>query len=176
MKTELEDYDLWWDGFIEIDPNGVEDALVNGVPPEKIAVTEMSTDINNFNRLSMTKILADHELQVDEFDYTWRIPPEYQELDLNQYVSDKMLDIPNDEWLEIRTIRVRLELSHFIDRGYSDLLRTLIYMVDTFREKNIVWGVGRGSSCASYLLYLIGIHSVDPIKYDIPLDEFFRSS
>jgi DNA polymerase III alpha subunit len=47
-------------------------------------------------------------------------------------------------------------------------------MVDVMSEKSLVWGVGRGSSTASYVLYLIGVHSINSIKYDIPIEEFFK--
>jgi len=46
--------------------------------------------------------------------------------------------------------------------------------VNIFEENKVVWGTGRGSSCASYILYLIGIHQVDSVKYDLDLGEFFR--
>jgi DNA polymerase III alpha subunit len=48
------------------------------------------------------------------------------------------------------------------------------YIVDTLRANNVVWGVGRGSSVASYVLHLIGVHKIDSVKYDIPIEEFFK--
>jgi DNA polymerase III alpha subunit len=48
------------------------------------------------------------------------------------------------------------------------------YIVDTLRKNQIVWGVGRGSSVASYALYLIGVHKIDSVKYDLPIGEFFK--
>jgi DNA polymerase III alpha subunit len=54
------------------------------------------------------------------------------------------------------------------------VLKTMKYIVDTLRKNNVVWGVGRGSSIASYALFLIGIHKIDSIKYDIPITEFFK--
>jgi DNA polymerase III alpha subunit len=50
----------------------------------------------------------------------------------------------------------------------------LIYVIDVMTEKNVVWGVGRGSSCSSYLLYLLGLHEVDPVKYEIEISDFLR--
>jgi len=47
-------------------------------------------------------------------------------------------------------------------------------MVDTFRKNNVVWGVGRGSSVSSYVLYLLGVHRVDSIKYKLNINEFLR--
>ena len=62
--------------------------------------------------------------------------------------------------------RVCEELKAFEERGMEDLLRYMIYLVDFMRENDIVWGVGRGSSVASYVLYLIGVHRIDSIKYN----------
>jgi DNA polymerase III alpha subunit len=73
-----------------------------------------------------------------------------------------------------QTERVSLELELFIQHGMYDLLHYLKYLVDTMRENNIVWGVGRGSSVASYVLYLIGVHKVNSIKYDLDIHEFLK--
>jgi DNA polymerase III alpha subunit len=50
----------------------------------------------------------------------------------------------------------------------------LIYIIDTMRKNNIVWGVGRGSSVASYILYLLGVHKVDSVKYNLHIEEFLK--
>jgi len=42
------------------------------------------------------------------------------------------------------------------------------------RKNNLVWGVGRGSSVSSYLLYLIGVHKVDSYKYRLDIKEFLK--
>lgn len=73
-----------------------------------------------------------------------------------------------------QTDRVSEELTAFIEHGMMDLLFYLKYLVDTLRENNIVWGVGRGSSVASYVLYLIGVHKIDSIKYNLDWREFLR--
>ena len=70
--------------------------------------------------------------------------------------------------------RVNLELELFIKNNMYDILHVMKYVVDTLRENQIVWGVGRGSSVASYVLYLIGVHKVDSIKYKLPIEEFFK--
>jgi DNA polymerase III alpha subunit len=54
------------------------------------------------------------------------------------------------------------------------VLKTIKYIVDTLRKHEVVWGVGRGSSVASYALYLIGVHKIDSVKYNLPIDEFFK--
>ena len=72
--------------------------------------------------------------------------------------------------------RVDEELTLFIQHGMFDLLFYLKYLVDTMRQNNIVWGVGRGSSVASYVLYLIGVHKIDSIKYDLDIKEFLKEN
>ena len=66
------------------------------------------------------------------------------------------------------------EYTEYEKRGLLNLLRFLVYLVDTMRENNIVWGVGRGSSVASYVLYLIGIHKINSIQYGLDWHEFMR--
>ena len=75
---------------------------------------------------------------------------------------------------DIERNRVNEELELFIQHGMLDLLFYLKYLVDTMRENNIVWGVGRGSSVASYVLYLLGIHKVNSIKYELDIKEFLK--
>ena len=72
--------------------------------------------------------------------------------------------------------RVGQELLMYQERNLFPLLCYLKYLVDTMRENNIVWGVGRGSSVASYVLYLIGIHKIDSIYYDLDIEEFLKGS
>jgi DNA polymerase III alpha subunit len=75
---------------------------------------------------------------------------------------------------EEQRARVDLELQLYIQHGMLDLLFYLKYLVDTMRENNIVWGVGRGSSVASYVLYLLGVHKIDSIKYELDIHEFLK--
>ena len=70
--------------------------------------------------------------------------------------------------------RVSLELDLYIKNDMMDMLFFIKYLVDTLRKNKIIWGVGRGSSVASYVLYLIGVHKVDSIKYNLPIEEFFK--
>jgi DNA polymerase III alpha subunit len=70
--------------------------------------------------------------------------------------------------------RVNQELELFIKHNMYDILHVMKYIVDTLRANNVIWGVGRGSSVASYVLYLIGVHKVDSIKYKLPIEEFFK--
>jgi len=73
-----------------------------------------------------------------------------------------------------QTDRVSQELKLFIEHGMFDLLFYLKYLVDTMRQNKIVWGVGRGSSVASYVLFLIGVHKIDSLKYNLDIHEFLK--
>jgi len=70
--------------------------------------------------------------------------------------------------------RTREEFEEFAERKLTNLLRYMIYLVDFMRENDIVWGVGRGSSVSSYVLYLINVHKIDSIKYNLDWREFLR--
>lgn len=76
---------------------------------------------------------------------------------------------------ELQRNRVDLELELFAQHNMINLLYYLKYLVDTMRQNNIVWGVGRGSSVASYVLYLIGVHKIDSIKYNLDINEFLKN-
>ena len=95
----------------------------------------------------------------------WYIPPEYTDLDIANWLLEQCQDA-------YARIRVEQELKEFKSRNLITVLQALKYLVDTMRENSIVWGVGRGSSVASYCLYLLGVHSVDSIKYNLDFTEF----
>ena len=97
----------------------------------------------------------------------WRMPEQYKQLDIAKYLLDLCR---NDAELQ----RVGAELMLYQERDMFDLLRFLVYIVDVMREQDIVWGVGRGSSVASYVLYLIGVHKIDSLYYDLDIAEFLR--
>ena len=116
------------------------------------------------------------ELDKDLFDLQkqreWFIPKHYKELDIEDYI--KRLIPSSGQDVNIITARVEQELAEYKARNLYDMLRCLVYIIDTMRKHDIVWGVGRGSSVASYVLYLLGVHKVNSVKYNIDLKEFFK--
>ena len=95
------------------------------------------------------------------------MPVEYKDLDIAQWVLDQCTTEPELQ-------RVGAELLLFQERELFPLLQYLKYFVDTMRSNNILWGLGRGSSVASYVLYLIGVHKINSIYYDLPIEEFLK--
>ena len=67
-----------------------------------------------------------------------------------------------------------MELTMFEERGLFPVIQILIYIIETMRKHKLVWGVGRGSSVASYVLYLLGVHKVDSLKYNLDIKEFLK--
>jgi DNA polymerase III alpha subunit len=98
----------------------------------------------------------------------WSIPREYQEMDIGAWVREQ-----TPPWDPEHT-RVEQELALFEKHGMTPVLKAMKYIVDTLRANNVVWGVGRGSSVASYVLHIIGVHKINSVKYNIPIEEFFK--
>ena len=111
------------------------------------------------------------DMPVEEFDQfkqnIWYMPEEYKNLDIAEHILS-LCD--SDAKLQ----RCGQELLLFQERHLFDLLRYLKYLVDTMRSHNMIWGVGRGSSVASYVLYLLGVHRIDSMFYDLEPTEFLR--
>jgi len=98
---------------------------------------------------------------------TWHMPLEYQQLDIAEHVLKLCTS-------EAQLQRCGSELLLYQERGLFDLLRYLKYLVDVMRDHHVIWGVGRGSSVASYVLYLLGIHRIDSMYYELDPEEFLR--
>jgi DNA polymerase III alpha subunit len=127
-------------------------------------------DLNlDWGKLSFLEVLDD--LSIEEFhtknQSTWCMPEEYKSLDIAAWVLDRC---KTDEERQ----RVGQELILYQARGLLDLLKYMKYLVDTLKKNNIVHGVGRGSSVASYVLYLIGVHKINSLYYDLDISEFLK--
>lgn len=129
---------------------------------------DLSLELSNLPKI---KKYVDPIVDISEFDTqnqnNWFMPEAYKTLDIAQYVLDKC---ESDAELQ----RAGHELLLFQERNMFDLLRYLTYLVDTMRQNNIVWGVGRGSSVSSFVLYLLGVHKINSLYYDLNIDEFLK--
>ena len=97
----------------------------------------------------------------------WHMPDKYYQINVLQWLLDKC---QNDE----EKMRVQMEYDLFEKKKFIKVLQFLIYFVDTLRANNIVWGVGRGSSVSSFCLFLIGVHKINPMLYNLDITEFLR--
>ncbi len=145
-----------------------------------VVLCDPSDEIEKFNEyakdngtLQLKKYIP---IDVDkkEFDSVcqseWFMPEKYKDINVYKYVLGKAHK-PCPKHVQDR---IWQELDEYGKRGMHDLLRYMIYLVDFMRENNIVWGVGRGSSVASFVLYLIGIHKINSIQYQLDWREFLR--
>ena len=97
----------------------------------------------------------------------WHMPEKYYQINVLQWLLDTC---HNDE----EKMRVQMESDLFEKKNFIRVLQFLIYFVDNLRANNIVWGVGRGSSVASFCLFLIGVHKINPMLYNLDVTEFLR--
>ena len=125
-------------------------------------------DIKQFNKVAKELELNDIS-DVSRISKEFNIPQHYKELDVEKYIHDKLIQRDPDE-----IGRVEMELEMYKERGLFPVLQLLIWIVDTMRKHNLVWGVGRGSSVSSYLLYILGVHKVDSHKYRLDIKEFLK--
>ena len=136
-------------------------------------IVEQDPEIAQFQE-TLNTIFQKETTTIDQASFdknnqsNWVMPQEYKDLDIEQWIYDQGPPWDPDH------ARIQLELAEFRERNMTDLLRWLKYFVDTCRTNNIVWGVGRGSSVASYVLYLIGVHKINSIKYNLDFSEFMR--
>jgi DNA polymerase III alpha subunit len=166
-------------GQVEITADEAVESLYSGKIKSLTGVYIEEPDRSTFNqarellgdRFPALEELVIPDMTVEEFDRQnqsqWYMPEEY-----------RLYDIVDWLYCECRTPeqkdRVTEELKLFAQHNMIDLLKYIKYLVDTMRKNDIVWGVGRGSSVASYVLYLIGVHKVDSIKYELDIREFLK--
>lgn len=156
------------------------DMLYDGEDISSVTEVDWHEDFEKYNSAIDTNHLQNKlfsaveklSLSKEEFDRQnqseWFMPDEYKNIDLHQYCLDRCPDETEE------CARICNELYEFEQRNLFNLLRYIIYLVDFMRENNIVWGVGRGSSVASYVLYIIGIHRINSIQYNLDYKEFLR--
>lgn len=122
----------------------------------------------NYKKLNIYKSQNLNKTELDSiFQSNYLFPVEYQNIDITKFILDKCkTDTERNRAME--------ELEYYKQKNLFPILAFMIYLVDTLRQNNIVWGVGRGSSVSSFVLYLIGINRINPIKYNLNWQEFLR--
>jgi DNA polymerase III alpha subunit len=149
--------------------NNTIEQLINGVikyGPEILSNCQTSEDLKKYiNRVESERL--DYPIPPLKIDQNnWFVPNEYQNFDIEEFLIGVC---PKENYS-----RLVEELQLYKNHNMIPVLQTMKYIVDTLEKNNIVWGVGRGSSVASYVLYLMGVHSIDSVKYNLPIEEFFK--
>ena len=144
--------DLQFEPHKEIDIFNKSAALTGVAEPLRV-YTPMLVDVKEFDQLLQSE---------------WFMPDSAKNFDIESHILNIA---PKDAQIQSR---VQEELAAFKQHNYLDLLKFLHYLVQNMRENHILWGVGRGSSVASYVLYLLGVHRIDSIQYGLDWREFLR--
>ena len=148
------------------------DLIYQEIDLAKFSEYIFAENLDEFRNLSGIKFLSeiDQTIKIEEFDNNnysnWFIDDNYKNMDIESFLVHVCPKQHYERLIE--------ELQEFRKRNLLDLLRWLKYFVDICRKNNIIWGVGRGSSVASYTLYLLGVHKIDSVKYKLDFKEFMR--
>ena len=174
MKTELHDRTLWYDGTVSVDEDQFISRLFRGLKTE--FVNEMTNSVQLYNNEYTNKLHI--KSQLIPIQNEWNTAPLSEE-DLVDYIKGCFYqechkhNFTADE-KSIRMVRIRDELYYLEQIHKIPYLCALIDVINKLKEAKVGWN-GRGSSAASYILYLIGVHRVDSVKYDIDPKEFFKN-
>jgi DNA polymerase III alpha subunit len=125
-------------------------------------------DLDNLPKV--TEYLAsDASIEVFDNDCqnNWYMPDDYKNFDIAKFILDQC---QTEEEIQ----RAGHELLLYQEREMFVLLKYLKYLVDAMRKNNIVWGVGRGSSVSSFVLFLIGVHKINSLYYGLEIEEFLK--
>jgi hypothetical protein len=147
------------------------DSLQNVVVDDTVNLEELIRHIERPESLLTWNAPHDSGTSVPEFHDSqqsmWRMPIEYKTLDIAVHVLSLCQT-------EAELQRCGTELMLYQERGLFDLLRYLTYLVDVMTQNQVIWGVGRGSSVASYVLYLLKVHKINSMYYNLDIAEFLR--
>lgn len=142
-----------------------------------VVLCDPSDDVDRFNAAmeeqglpALQKYIpigVDQKTFDDVCQSEWFMPDEYKKYPIFDFCNSQCTTAE-------QRARVMEEFEAFYEHGMLPLLCYMKYLVDFMRENNIVWGVGRGSSVASYVLYLIGVHKINSLKYNLDWREFLR--
>jgi DNA polymerase III alpha subunit len=146
-----------------------ERELIEGVlrhGPDVLEFCQCSDDLSQYlDRLDQERLDYPKPNKLIDIN-NWFMPREYREMDIEDFLVNQC---PEENYDRLIT-----ELQEYRQRNLLPLLKQMKYIVDTLRENRTVWGVGRGSSVASYVLFLLGVHKIDSVKYNLPIEEFFK--
>lgn len=179
-SVNLKDRTLWVDGSSSIHSATLSKMLLqqDDINLNKIYVKEINNEVRQFNKL--TDYNLSMKTRVGDLDVESTIPNDYKIIDLKTYVFNLLYDETSKRHyteieIEERIERVFAEYEKICELGLEMLFKTIIFLIDLMTANKVVWGVGRGSSCASYILYLMDLHKVDSVKYGIDHLDFFRT-
>ena len=174
---ELYDRRLWIDGDSTYSVEHLSNEILKGEDILDAYVHGEDSEFFKFSKLTGINLNHKSKPNFDLIDESFNIPDKYKSINLEDFfiklLHKKSKNYSYDQ-KKVAVDRIFLELEEYELKGLTDILRLAIFIVDTFEDNSIIWGPGRGSSCCSYLLFLIGLHDVDSIVYELDIYEFLR--
>lgn len=185
-SQRLLDRDLWVDGSSSLHV----DAICNRMLESKFEFFEndvisedVKDEVKKFVSLVGIKIPTTVQIKsrssIKELDTSFNLPEKYLDLHIEKKIikgfkSRHKLDTFTKDEEAARLYRIADELELYNNMGLMDVLNCAVYIVETLKHNNVVWGPGRGSACCSYILYLLEIHDIDSYEFDLSINEFLR--
>jgi DNA polymerase III alpha subunit len=174
MTTELPHRLILDDGTVICDESGLVEILYSGNSIGDL----YCSDYSNEKEWSLSNRLLDstdagpiytNSKKLDGINWNsyWLTPEPYNSIDFRKWCIEKC-STPEEK------NRAEAEIAELEKRNMVSAMKHLIYCVDVWRKNNVLWGVGRGSSVSSFILFLIGINRVNPIKYNLDFKEWLK--
>ena len=167
-------------GEMVFNQNDVTDLLMQGreldslkgmLVDDTVDIEKIVRFVEHFPTTFIPYICLPDSTSIPNWDYekqqTWHMPQSYKDMDIAEYILNLC---ETDAELQ----RCGEELLLYQQHDLFNLLRYLKYLVDVMKENHVIWGVGRGSSTASYILYKMGVHRIDSLFYNLSITEFLR--
>jgi DNA polymerase-3 subunit alpha len=154
-------------GSVQFEEDEALELLYQGIELKNISLVDdtFNTWVKFWNKTSDLSLEKD-EKSLEQRRNEWLFV-EFPEFDIRQELIERC---KTQEEIN----RINMEMDLFEERDLIPILRLMFYIVDVFRTNKVVFGVGRGSSVSSFVLFKIGIHKIDSIKYGLDIKDFLK--
>lgn len=160
------------EGDVLVNSFGLIEMLYNDIDinSSNFLIQENDPEIKLYNSISNNSLnnVNYQKIDIEKRRNDWFYPSKYDDINLEQYLLNLKIFTNTEE------NRIKEELNLFIQKGFEKFLRFCIYLSDIIKEKDLVVGVGRGSSCASFILYILSINLINPLVFGLDIKEFLK--
>lgn len=125
----------------------------------------LSVDSDIYKELYGTSV----GVEIEEIDFSPKVEQTEDDLD---FLITTIQDSPR--YKEQYDDRIEHELDFFWRSGNIRFLIKIHELINKFKEDNVVWGVGRGSGSSSLILYVLEVHDINPLEFDLNFSELSK--